>query len=86
MEIRDGSVMLLFARRRIQDKAWEKEPWIVNQDNIERWASRKWIDLRAGNTSRWQDPFRKIFQEIKKEDGDTSSRFDRGNDFRPRDS
>ncbi|OPY67447.1 MAG: hypothetical protein A4E62_02271 [Syntrophorhabdus sp. PtaU1.Bin002] len=72
---------LLFAHRKIKDKAWEEEPWIINQDNIERWASREWIDLRAENMSRWQDRFRKILREIKEKDEDTGSRFDRGNHF-----
>ncbi|OPY79799.1 MAG: hypothetical protein A4E65_01769 [Syntrophorhabdus sp. PtaU1.Bin153] len=77
---------LLFVRRKVKDKAWEEEPWTVNQDNIERWASREWIDLRAGNMSRWQDRFRMILQEINEGDEDTSSRLDRGNGFWPRDS
>jgi len=86
MEIRDGSVMLLFAHRKLKDKAWEEEPWIVNQDNIERWASREWIDLRAVNIGRWQDRFRKILLEIREKNDDTGSRFDRGNGFWSKDS
>jgi len=76
---------LLFVRRKVKDKAWEEEPWIINQDNIERWASRQWIDLRVGNMSRWQDRFRKILREINKKNEDTGSRFDLGNGFRSRD-
>jgi NAD(P)-dependent dehydrogenase (short-subunit alcohol dehydrogenase family) len=76
---------LLFVRRKVKDKAWEEEPWIINQDNIERWASREWIDLRVGNMSRWQDRFRKMLREINEGAKDTSSRFDRENGFRFRD-
>jgi len=76
----DGET-LLFANRRHRDKGWEKEPFTITTECIEKWASQEWIDLRPQNMSKWQERFRKILEESKKSLEDTSSRFDRGREF-----
>ncbi|MCS7280420.1 MAG: short-chain dehydrogenase [Desulfobacterota bacterium] len=45
---------LLFAKRQIPDKAWEQKPWTINEENVERFAEKEWIDLRDKNMERWQ--------------------------------
>jgi hypothetical protein len=54
---------VLFARRRVGDKNWEEKGWTVTAENVEKFASQEWIDLRPQNMSRWQDRFRKILGE-----------------------
>jgi hypothetical protein len=67
------------------DKGWEEESWVISPQNIDRWASREWIDLRPESMLRWQNRFREILEESRKSAGDMSSHFDRGNRFWPRD-
>jgi len=76
---------ILFARRGVADKEWEEDPWIITPENIDRWASQEWIDLRPQNMVKWQDRFKKIVQEVEKCAGDTSSKVDRGCYFWVRD-
>ena len=76
---------ILFARRRVADKEWEEDPWIVTPEIIDKWASQGWIDLRPKNIVKWQDRFKKIVQEDEKCAGDTSSKVDRGSYFWVRD-
>jgi len=81
----DGET-LLFATRSRPDKTWEEEPVIITKQTIDRWASQEWIDLRPQNMSRWVSRFQKILKNSALSARDTSSRFDRGNRFWPRDS
>jgi hypothetical protein len=80
----DGETLLL-ANRPHLDKGWEEESWVISPQNIDRWASREWIDLRPESMLRWQNRFREILEESRKSAGDMSSHFDRGNRFWPRD-
>jgi hypothetical protein len=80
----DGET-LLFATRARPDKAWEEEPMIITKETIERWASQEWIDLRPQNMTRWRSRFREILRKSALSANDTSSRFDRGSRFWPRD-
>ena len=79
----DGKT-LLFAKRPHADKGWEGEHWMMNPQTIDRWASREWIDLRRGNFTRWKERFREILEESRESAGDSSSHFDRGRGFWPR--
>jgi hypothetical protein len=79
----DGKT-LLFARRPHADKGWEGEHWMMNPQTIDRWASREWIDLRRGNFTHWKERFREILEESRQSAGDSSSHFDRGRGFWPR--
>jgi hypothetical protein len=76
---------ILFARRRVADKEWEEDRWTITPENIDKWASREWIDLRPKNMAKWQERFKKIVQEDEKCAGDTSSKVDRGCYFWARD-
>jgi len=76
---------ILFARRGVADKEWEEDPWAINPENIDKWASQEWIDLRPRNMAKWQDRFKKIIQEDEKCAGNSSSKVDRGRYFWPRD-
>jgi hypothetical protein len=76
---------ILFAHRGVADKGWEEDPWIITPENVDKWASQEWIDLRPKNMATWRDRFKKIVQEDKKCVGDTSSKVDRGCYFWPRD-
>ena len=69
---------LLCACRSHQDKGWEEAPWTVTAENVAKWASQEWIDLRAENMSVWRERFRKIQEEADYGASDSSSRFDRG--------
>jgi hypothetical protein len=80
----DGET-LLFATRSRPDKTWEEEPMIVSKETIERFASQEWIDLRPQNLSRWRSWFQEILRRSALTAKDTSSRFDRGSRFWPRD-
>jgi hypothetical protein len=76
---------ILFARRAVVDKEWEEDSWVINQENIDKWASQEWIDLRPKNMAKWQDRFKKIALEDDKCAEDTSSKVDRGCYFWARD-
>ena len=76
---------ILFARRGVADKEWEEDPWLITPENIDKWASQEWIDLRPKNMAKWRDRFKKIVQEDEKCAEDTSSKVDRGCYFWPRD-
>jgi hypothetical protein len=76
---------ILFAHRGVADKEWEEDPWIVTPENVDKWASQEWIDLRPKNMATWRDRFKKIVQEDEKCVGDTSSKVDRGHYFWARD-
>lgn len=55
---------LLFATRLSRDKSWEAEPWEINDESINAFAAREWIDLRPDNMARWQDRFRNVLGEV----------------------
>ncbi len=76
---------ILFARRGVADKEWEEDPWVITPENIDKWASQEWIDLRPKNMAKWRDRFKKIVQEDEKCAEDTSSKVDRGCYFWARD-
>jgi hypothetical protein len=80
----DGET-LLFTTRAWPDKGWEEGPMMITKEIIEKWSSQEWIDLRPQNMSRWRVRFRKILKESELSSNDTSSRFDRGSRFWPRD-
>lgn len=69
---------LLFAKRSVKDKDWEEKPWTVNAENIERWASREWIDLRPSNMGRWQERLRRAREDACRYPEEHCSRFNRG--------
>ncbi len=69
---------LIFAKRANKDKAWEEKPWTVNEENIDRWASREWVDLRPSNMEKWQERFRKTREDACKYPQEHCSRFNRG--------
>ena len=68
----DGET-LLFASRTDRDKTWENKSWLITPENIEKWVSAEWIDLRAENMSQWQTRFQGILQQAKACSMDTSS-------------
>lgn len=76
---------LLFAHRGVVDKEWEEKPWEITPENINKWASREWIDLRQENVERWQKRSQSILHEREPAIGASSSRFDRGDTFWQRD-
>jgi hypothetical protein len=76
---------LLFSRRPIADKNWEKRPWMITPEKIEDWVRKEWIDLRPQNIANWKERFQKVMQEAVECIEDNSSRFDRGQHFWPRD-
>jgi hypothetical protein len=76
---------ILFARRKVADKGWEEDPWVITPENIDKWASQEWMDLRPKNMAKWRDRFKKIVQEDEKCAEDTSSKVDRGCYFWARD-
>ncbi len=54
----------------------------VTAENIDKWASEGWIDLRESNFKIWQERIRKIKTEIDAIPGDdTSSQFDRDREY-----
>jgi len=55
----DGKT-LLFAKREIHDKDWERESWEVQEEKIDLFAEKEWIDLRENNMKRWQDRMRRF--------------------------
>ncbi len=69
---------LLFAKRALKDKDWEEKQWTVNAENIERWASREWIDLRPSNMGKWQERLRRAMEDACRHPGERCSRFNRG--------
>lgn len=69
---------LLFVKRAVRDKGWEEEPWAVDSENIERWSSREWVDLRPSNMEKWQERFRKTREDAFRHPKEHSSRFNRG--------
>ena len=76
---------ILFARRGVADKEWEEAPWVITSENIDKWASQEWIDLRPKNMAKWRDRLGKIVKEAEKCAEDTSSKSDRGCHFWARD-
>ena len=76
----DGET-LLFANRPQQDKRWEEDNWFIKPENIDRWASREWIDLRPKNMARWHEYFNGILREIKEAVDDVTFTSDRGDSF-----
>ncbi|NOX87563.1 MAG: short-chain dehydrogenase [Calditrichaeota bacterium] len=54
----------------------------VTQENINKWASEGWLDLRAENFKIWQERIRKIQKEIESvPEDDTSSQYDRDREY-----
>jgi hypothetical protein len=54
----------------------------VTEENIERWTSEGWLDLRESNFRLWQDRLKKIQSEIDSiPNDDTSSEFDRDREY-----
>jgi len=54
----------------------------VTQENIDRWTSEGWLDLRESNFNLWQDRLKKIRDEIESiPKNDTSSEFDRDREY-----
>lgn len=51
--LKSGS-RLIFARRDTEERIWEKRPWKVSKENIDRFAETEWIDLRRKNMERWK--------------------------------
>jgi hypothetical protein len=76
---------LLFATRALPDKGWEEGPMRITREVIKKWSSQEWIDLRSQNVSQWRARFREILKESRHSVKDSSSRFDRGSRFWPRD-
>jgi len=72
---------LLFANRGSGDKEWEERPWEITRDNIQKWASFEWIDLRPENIQRWRVRVQSILNERTSSTGDSCSRLDRGETF-----
>jgi hypothetical protein len=72
---------LLFASRGSGEKEWEKRPWEITRDNIHKWASFEWIDLRPENIQRWRERVQSILNERMSSTGDSCSRPDRGETF-----
>jgi hypothetical protein len=73
----DGERLLAVKRPGV-DMEWEEKPWLVKQGNIDKWASRGWIDLRPANMAKWQERFRMILEEADACAQVNSSKFDRG--------
>jgi hypothetical protein len=76
---------ILFAHRGVVDKGWEEDPWVITPENVDKWASQEWIDLRPKNMAKWLGRFKEIIQEDEKCANDTSSKIDRGCYFWARD-
>lgn len=54
----------------------------MTDENIERWASEGWLDLREKNFEHWQQRLKKIKKEIDKIPiDDTSSQYDRDREY-----
>ena len=77
---------LLFAKNELtyRRKFWAERPWEVNPENIMHFRHNEWVDLTPENMKQWQDWFKQILEEKKLTVGDTSSYFDRSEDFWPR--
>ncbi len=69
---------LLFAKRAVKEKGWEENPWTINPENIEKWATREWVDLRPSNMARWQERFRRASEDACRFPDKHCSRFNRG--------
>ncbi|MBI4862364.1 MAG: short-chain dehydrogenase [Candidatus Riflebacteria bacterium] len=58
---------------------WE---FVVTPANIDRWADQGWVDLRVSNFVRWVARLKLMLGEVEKIPfNDTSSRYDRNQDF-----
>lgn len=78
--LRSDGKSLLCADRTERDHAWERQPWSVTPDSIDRWADTEWIDLRAQNIARWKartKRFLALASETPSPEADSSSQFDR---------
>lgn len=54
----------------------------LNDENVERWTSEGWLDLRESNFKIWQQRLKKIQKEINAiPKDDTSSQFDRDREY-----
>ena len=59
-----------------------KQSLKMSSENLSRWASEGWVDLRQTNLSLWKRRIDKIFHEMDNlPSGDTSSRFVRTQDY-----
>ncbi len=76
---------LLFAKNMLtyRRKFWVEKPWKVNSKNIRHFRHNEWVDLTPENMKQWQEWFRMILREKEISAGDTSSFFDRSEDFWP---
>ena len=79
---------LLFAKNEVtyRRKFWAERPWKVTPENILHFRHNEWVDLTPENMKQWQDWFKQILEEKKLTVGDTSSYFDRGEDFWPKEA
>lgn len=48
-----GGSRLLAAEREMRQHDWERQAWIVDAGQVERWCHGEWIDLRLENLARW---------------------------------
>jgi len=69
---------LLFAKRVAKDKDWEKTPWVVKRENIDKWSLGGWVDLRPANMEKWQERLRKAKEKTYSYPEDSCSRHYRG--------
>jgi len=54
----------------------------VTPENIDRWCSEGWLDLREKNCVLWQERLKKIHEEIDSiPENDTSSQYDRSREY-----
>jgi hypothetical protein len=53
----------------------------ITAENIERWSSEGWVDLRPSNMLKWQKRIRDLIDEAEKISGDSSSMHVRTKDF-----
>ncbi len=76
---------LLFVKNEVtyRRKFWADKPWKVTHENIKHFRHNEWVDLTPENMAQWQKWFQMILGEKKLSEGDTSSYFDRSEDFWP---
>jgi hypothetical protein len=83
--MQDGRTLLCASRGQHQHR-WERPGWVVDAQQISRWAHSEWIDLRLANAALWRERATKILAKQADEaaSGITSSQLNRrfkGGDF-----